>query len=289
MKKALTILGATSLAMLGVAAASSGASAAPTPTPVVAITQGFTVPYSAPLAGKTDVYAVHGLNLAGQTSAAAGGTDVTVCANGAVLIADFQFGQVSPKVTLDTGSTVALTVFGGANQPCTSASPLITQSVTVPDVDAVALVATSGPGTFAPALTPIVLDVTTLPACTDAGAPTDAVVQPDARLQAVHTAAAGPVTLAVDGSTLPGTLAFGETATNNVVENTYSVAVNLDGTPIVGPVDLTLGLCTGTIVYVVGNQTVPTPTTTTTAPTTTTTTPPRTATVAVTASPRFTG
>lgn len=291
MKRSLSILVAFGLAVVGVAVASAGAGAAASPTPVVAITQTISLPYATPLAGKTDVYAVHGLNLAGQTTPAAGGTDVTVCANGAVLIADFQFGQISPKVTLDTGATIALKVFVGANQPCTGTSPLISQDVTVPDVDAVALVATSGPGTFAPTLAPFVLDVTTPPACFPVPAKADAVGS-DARLQAVHAAAAGPVTLSVDGSTLPGTLAYGATASNDVPSDIYTVAVNLNGTPIVGPVDLDLAACTSTVAYVVGNQAPPTPTTTTTSTTTsttTTTTPPSAAAAAVAATPRFTG
>ena len=85
MKRTLSILGALGLAVVGVGAVSVGTGAAASPTPVVAITQTIDLPYSTPLAGKTDVYAVHGLNLAGQTTPAAGGTNVTVCANGAVL------------------------------------------------------------------------------------------------------------------------------------------------------------------------------------------------------------
>jgi hypothetical protein len=245
-----------------------GAGAATT-TPVVPIIQDLSFPYPLPSAGKTDIYAVHGLNLAGQDAQADRGTPVTVCAGGSTLVADFQFGDIAGPVTLDTGATVEIKVFAGASQDCAGTSPLITQSVTVPATSAAALVATAGPGATAPSLQPVVLDVTTPPACVENGPAglrePAAVVLENARLQAAHDAAAGQVDVKVNNTSL-GQLAFGETLARNVVAGTYSVQVDLSGTAIVGPVDVTLAACEGKVMYVVGNQPVAQPTTTTTAP-----------------------
>lgn len=261
-----TVLTAGVLAPLAL----SSAGAATTTSPVVPLVQELSFPYPAPVAGKTDVYAVHGLNLAGQTAQADRGTPVTVCAGGSVLIADFQFGDISPKVTLDSGSTVDIAVFAGANQPCTGSNPLISQSVTVPMSPVVALVATSGPGTFKPLLWAYGLQVATPAGCeqavTDRLSP-QAVVPPDARLQAAHAAAADQVDVLVNDTSV-GQLIYGEIISQDVVAGTYKVQVNLNGTAIVGPTDVTLAACQGKVLYVVGNQPLPesTTTTTTTAP-----------------------
>jgi hypothetical protein len=115
------------------------------------------------------------------------------------LIADFQFGDISNAGPLASGSTVAIKVFVGAGVDCAStATPILNQRVAVPAVAAVALVATSGPGPFTPALIP------------GAGAAVSQVAPPVGRIQAVHAAAA-PALLIDIAATTNGPLAYGET------------------------------------------------------------------------------
>lgn len=224
--------------------------------------------------GTTGVFVVHGLNLDGQSTQGAGGTNVTVCANDGELIPDFQFGQIVGPTELTTGEELNVKVYGGAGVDCaeTTDSPLIDQNVT-PTGDAVALVATSAGGTLA--LTPFPLDVS----CSEEGG----------RLTAAHASGDTPeVSVLVAGDPV-GNLTFGNSLDANLPASTYEVAVNLGEATVVGPADIPVEAGENTLVFVVGNiagdtntPVVPLvgsasnadcPTTTTTTPATPTTTP----------------
>ena len=286
MKRALGLLAATALLASGALALGTGSvGAAATSTPVVPLVQN--IDLTAPKApGSAVIYAVHGLNLAGQTAQTDGGTAVTVCVDGVVLLPDFQFGDIENTTPIPWGTPLAVKVFLGANADCAGTNAAISADIVVPEEEAVALVATAGPGQ-APELLPVVLNVSTprqclqdvVPAAVE-NAPQGAPVE-DSRLGAVHAAAAGQVAVSVDG-TDAGELSFGDPALfANLPNGTYSVEVTLGGTPIVGPADIDVPPCTLTVVYVVGNQPIAEPTTTTTAPAP--------AAAAVTAAPAFTG
>jgi hypothetical protein len=287
MKRTLGLLAATALlASGGVAVGTGSVGAQATTTPIVPLVQ--TVELTGENhGGSTQIYAVHGLNLAGQTAQSDGGTAVTVCAGSDQLIPDFQFGDIVSAGAIPVGTPLSITVLLGADVPCGTAAPIISLDVTVPAVEggAIALVATAGPDGELELL-PVELDLDANPLCGEAA--TDSVSNnpqggppQTATLAAVHAAAAPPVTVEVEGEgTVP--LAFGETYSDSIVPDTYGVTVLLGETPIVGPVDLKLDPCTLTVVYVVGNQPIAEePTTTTTAPAP--------AAQAVAARPAFTG
>jgi len=284
MKRLLGLLAATTLLATSAVAVGSGpVGAAATTTPVVAIVQTIDLP-TEPEKSTAMIYLVHGLNLDGQNAQTDGGTAVTVCADGAPLIADFQFGDIIGPIRPEKLAELDVTVFLGAGADCTGTDPIISQTVIVPDVTAAALVATAGPDGELQLL-PVVLDVTTDDSCfpklQSGSAPQGRPIIASATLAAVHAAAAPPVTVeAPPGGS--GTLEFGEAASGPVVPGTYEVTVLLGATPIVGPVDLELAECTATVVYVVGNQPIAgAPVTPTTAPAP--------AAAAVTAAPAFTG
>lgn len=195
------------------------------------------VPATANAQDTTDVYVVHGLNLDGQTAQGDGGTSVTVCADDAELIGDFTFGTITDAVPLPSGSAVNIEVFVGAGVACDSGPAAIDQDVT-PEGPAVALVATSAGGTLA--LTPYELDAQ----CTDAG---------EGRLTALHASGDTPaVDVLVNGDTVDS-LSFGESLLANLPADTYSVEVQLGGTPVVGPADIPVAAQSNTLVFVVGN------------------------------------
>jgi len=282
MKRLIGLLTATALLTGGALVGSTSAGAAATTTPVVPIIQNISIgnlPVVVPTVSVAQVYAIHGLNLDGQDAQSDGGTPVTVCKDGATLIGDLQFGDIGGPVNILQGADVNIAVYLGADVPCGSATPVIDQDITVPEVAGVALVATAGPNGVL-TLLPVVLDVSFPGACV-ANASQGVAPAPNSRLGAVHAAAAKGVEVTVDGGA-PASLIFGESNFANVPANTYSVEVSLDGTPIVGPADIEVPPCTLTVVYVVGNQPVA-------APVTTTTTAPAPAAAAVTARPAFTG
>jgi hypothetical protein len=290
MKRVLGLFAATALLTTGALALGGGSvGAAATSTPVVPIVQTIDLP-AYPPKGDSAVFAVHGLNLDGQTAQTDGGTTVTVCAGGSPIDSNFEFGDIAGPLNLEIGAMLTIEVFLGADADCAGTDPVISQDVTVPDELAVALVATAGPDGELQLL-PVVLDIlpneTCFPSIEDpiidqASSPQGGPVAPRAKLGAVHAANAGPVAVLVDGETADPSLAFGESLFADLPPGTYSVEVSLDGTPIVGPVDLPLDDCTLTVVYVVGNQPIAEePTTTTTAPAP--------AAQAVAARPAFTG
>ncbi|MCP4435984.1 MAG: DUF4397 domain-containing protein [Actinomycetia bacterium] len=188
----------------------------------------------------TDVYVVHGLNLDGQTAQTDGGTNVTVCANGAELIGDFEFGQIVGPTALTSGTAVDIVVYGGANVDCADpgqANALITQSVT-PTGGAVALVATSAANTLA--LTPYPLN-------------SDCVDEGSGRLTAAHASGDTPeVTVLVAGDPV-GNLTFGNSLDADLPAASYDVQVNLGDTAVVGPASIPVAAQANTLVFVVGN------------------------------------
>lgn len=195
---------------------------------------------SSPPPPTTDVYVVHGLNLGGQSTQAAGGTSVTVCAGGEQLIEDFQFGQVVGPVRLPSGAAVQVAVYAGAGVECDdpgSATLLIDQAVS-PSGAAVALVATSAAGELA--LTPFALDVT----CTPEGS---------GRLTAAHASGDTPqVSVVVDGAPA-GNLTFGNSLSAVLSAGSPSVQVNLGETAVVPATDVPVAAQTNRLVFVVGN------------------------------------
>ena len=256
-------------------------------------------PVSAGAGGATtDVYAVHGLNLGGQTAQADGGTNVTVCAGDTnpALIADFEFGDIIGPVPVPTGSSLPLKVYAGAGVDCEApggATLLIDQTLASVPAGTVAVIATVDPPSQVRLLEILALDV----ACADAG---------NGRLTGAHFANAGSVDVLVNGGAA-GSLVYGEDLTADLPAATYSVQVDLGATPIVGPANIPVTAGNNTIVYVVGNQetegntpvvpliqnlAIPTceagvsPTTTPPPPTTT---PPTPAAAPVAAQPTFTG
>ena len=194
----------------------------------------------------TDVYVVHGLNLGDQTAQGDGGTNVTVCADDAELIADFEFGQIAGPVALPTGTSVNIDVYGGASEDCAApaAAPLITADV-APTGAAVALAATSSGGTLG--LTAFPLNVS----CTDEG---------NGRLTAAHASGdTGEVVVSVAGDAA-GNLTFGNSLDAELPAQSYSVEVTLGGTPVVGPADIPVTAQNNQLVFVVGNIAGGTPT-----------------------------
>lgn len=187
----------------------------------------------------TDVYVVHGLNLSGQDSQDDGGTNVTVCADDAELIADFQFGQIVGPVALPSGVAVSIDVWGGAGVDCgtAAAAPLFTAVVT-PEGAAVALVATSSNEELG--LTPFPLNVE----CADEG---------NGRLTAAHASGDTPDVDVLVGGEAVGSLAFGESLEADLPADTYPVEVQLGGNPVVGPAEIPVGAQTNQLVFVVGN------------------------------------
>jgi hypothetical protein len=193
----------------------------------------------------TDVYAVHGLNLDGQSSPDAGGTAVTVCAGTNEIAADFQFGDVIGPLALPTGAEVSLQVYVGA-EDCATADPaaaLIDQAVT-PTGTAVALVATSFGDQLSPELLPIPLDLS----CVDPGS---------GGAVAVHAANAPEVD--VVNTTLGvsvGTISYGEQIAGQLPVGSYDVEVYIVGgspDPVMAfPITTSEGATT--IGYAVGNQ-----------------------------------
>ena len=112
----------------------------------------------------TDVYAVHGLNLAGQSEP--GGTAVTVCAGDTEIDGDFQFGDVIGPLPLPTGAEVSLQVYSGAGNDCTEpVGELVLDQAVTPTGAAVALVATSNGPRLDPELLPFPIDLS----CVDPG------------------------------------------------------------------------------------------------------------------------
>jgi len=192
----------------------------------------------------TDVYLVHGLNLKGQAAADDGGTAVTVCSGTTSLLPDFQFGAVVGPVPLATGEVESVQVYVQTDGPvnCATADPadaLINQDVT-PTGAAMALVATSPPGDVVdPELAVFPLDV----ACIKAG---------QGRLTGAHAAAAPEVVVQVNGASA-GSLTYGKSLSASLPAATYSVAVLLDGSPILGPTDVAVADGVLTAVFVVGN------------------------------------
>ncbi len=288
MKRVLGFLAALTLLATAAVVTTGSAGAQATATPVVPLIQDLELPL--PLEeGTALVYVVHGLNLDGQTAQGDGGTAVTVCAGPDQLLTDFQFGDIAGPVPLPWGAAINITVTVGADVPCGTGTPAITQAVTVPSEPAVSLVATAGPDA-APSLLPVVLDVSTPERCL--AGPDDLPENDpqgngaisDARLGAIHAANAGTVAVSVDGTTA-GELSFGDSLFADLPNGTYSVEVTLGGTPIVGPADISVDRCHAVNVYVVGNQPIAPPEPV--EPTTTTTQAP--AAAAVTAAPAFTG
>ena len=278
MKRALGLLAATALLASGALALGTGSvGAAATTTPVVPLVQTVDLPADVP-ANTALVYAVHGLNLAGQTAQTDGGTAVTVCNGDTAIASDFQFGEIAGPLELPWGTAVNLKVFLGAGADCTGTDPAITLATTIPEVPALALVATAGPG-GAPELLPVVLAVENQ-FCGVLVDPAPEAVATNATIQAVHAAAAGAVSVKLDALTIDG-VEFGDSPSQEVVPGQYTVTVLLGTTTIVGPATLDLAGCTLTVVYVVGNQPIAEPTTTTTAPAP--------AAEAVAAAPAFTG
>jgi hypothetical protein len=281
MKRVLGLLAATTLLTTGALALGGGSvGAAATSTPVVPIVQTIDLPET--IVKQTAlVYAVHGLNLDGQTAQTDGGTSVTVCDGATTVVPDFQFGDIAGPLEIPWGTAVDLKVFLGADADCNGSDAVITLATTIPEAQALTLIATAGPDgelQLLPVVTSVDADASCFP-LTESAPAAQALT---AVLGAVHAANAGPVVVEVNGNPAPGTLSFGEKLVAPVVPGTYSVAVTLDGTPIVGPVDLPLDNCTATFVYVVGNQPIAEePTTTTTAPAP--------AAQAVAARPAFTG
>jgi len=196
----------------------------------------------------TEVFAVHGLNLNGQTAQTDRGTPVTVCGgdDNPPLISDFQFGDVVGPVPVPTGSSLRVKVYQGAGVDCEiGGALLIDQTIDSVPAGRVALVATAGPSSEGFELLPVTIDV-------------ECIFPGDGRLRGVHAANAGTVDLLIDGN-VAGPLDYGQSLAANFKPDTYSVQVNLGGNPILGPADVTVKEATSTTVYVVGNQQQETP------------------------------
>jgi len=215
-----------------------------------ALVAAFALPSTAGAQDTTDVWVVHGLNLAGQDSVEDGGTNVTVCAGNEALIPDFQFGAVVGPVALPSGEPVNIRVLGEGGADCADEDlvPIIDEEVT-PEGAAAALVAVSQDGTLG--LLAAELNVT----CAGEG---------EGRLTAVHASGdTGPVDVLVDGETL-GTVAFATETTGlsaPLPAGAYEVEVRPEGEedPVVGPAEVPVAAGENTVVFVVGNITGDTP------------------------------
>ncbi len=257
MKRVLGLLAATTLVVTAGVVTTGSAGAQATTTPVVALVQNIELP---PVLekGHAATYVVHGLNLDGQSAQGDGGTAVTVCAGGDQLLTDFQFGDIAGPVDLPWGAVIPIDVYVGADVACGSATPVISQTVTVPEEPSISLVATAGPdGAVAAARRPRRLDArgrafsSSLTPARTLPRVTIPITRLPPRCRARRRA--GQVTVSVDG-TDAGELSFGESLFADLPNGTYSVEVTLGGTPIVGPADIDVPPCTLTVVYVVGNQ-----------------------------------
>jgi hypothetical protein len=194
-------------------------------------------------AATTDVYVLHGLNL-GPPDEGGGGTPVTVCTDEVTIDDDFQFGEILGPIPLETGVPVPVQVYPGENEPCADpfADPLIDAEVT-PEGEAVALVATAGPGVDEEPgefeLLPFELDLS----CYEPG---------NGRVTGAHAAAAPPVELLLDEVPVT-TLAYGESITATLPAGEYDIEVVLGETTLVTS-QLALEAGVSTALLVVGNQ-----------------------------------
>lgn len=201
-------------------------------------------PSGAGAGATTDVYAVHGLNLAFQDSADDGGTNVTVCTGDQVLIPDFEFGQVVGPVPVPSGQAVSIQVYGGAGEDCANpaGAPLIDQEVT-PTGDVVALVATSNGDQFNPELLPFAIDVS----CVDPGS---------GRAVAAHAANAPEVDVVnTDLGASVGMISYGEQISGPLPAGTYGIEIYVapDG-PLVTSFPFTVVAGEVGVGFAVGNQ-----------------------------------
>lgn len=190
--------------------------------------------------GTSQVYAVHGLNLEGQTTQSDGGTAVTVCAGSTALDADFQFGEIAGPVPLPTGSAVSIQVYLGAGNDCSAPTgdKIIDQTIDSVPAGTVALVATSMGQELSPELVPIPLNTE----CVDPGT---------GRLTGAHVANAGPVTVKVNGGSA-GEISYGQSLDADLPAGTVQVEVT---SPVnFGPAPVEVLEANNRIVYVVGNQ-----------------------------------
>ena len=200
-------------------------------------------------ASTSDVYAVHGLNLDGQTAQGDGQTNVTVCQGDTnpPLIPNFQFGEVGGPIPVPTGSAVTIKVWlqntPGTPVDCTNGTGgnlVIDQTIPTVPAGTVALVATAGPESKGPELTPYVLNTD----CVDPG---------NGRLTGAHAANAGTVEVLVNGSPV-GQLAYGQLLDADLPAGTVKVQVDLSGSPIVAETDVEVLEANNRVIYVVGNQ-----------------------------------
>ena len=191
----------------------------------------------------TDVYAVHGLNLAGQS--APGGTAVTVCAGDAEIDPSFEFGDVIGPLPLPSGVEVSLQVYSGAGNDCAApvGEVVLDQAVT-PSGAVVALVATSNGERLDPELVAIPLDLS----CVDPG---------NGGAVAVHAANAPRVD--VVNTTLGfsvGEISYGEQIAGALPVGDYDIEVFVVDGPPDPAMSFTVPVTAGntTIGYAVGNQ-----------------------------------
>ena len=197
-------------------------------------------------ASTSDVYVVHGLNMAGQDEQSDGGTNVTACTGDTPLVPNFEFGQVQGPVPVPTGTNLPVQVYEqdtpGTPVDCSNpgaAVKIIDQTVTV-EAGTVALVATSQESPPPPELKQYVLNTD----CVDPG---------NGRLTGAHAANAGTVDVLVNGSPV-GQLDYGQLLDADLPAGTVKVQVDLSGSPIVAETDVEVVEANNRVIYVVGNQ-----------------------------------
>lgn len=200
------------------------------------------VPFAVPAGAQdtTNVYVVHGLNLADQTAQIDGGSNVTVCADGEDLIDDVQFGQVVGPIGFETGVEASLSVYEGAGVDCAApggAVELVASAFTLQG-DAAAVVITSLGDDSALVLGE--LDVS----CTEPGEGRHAVLQ--------TSGDTGEVDVLVDGESV-GTASFPDGVVADVPAGTYSVEVTEADAAIVGPLDQVVDPQQLELMFIVGN------------------------------------
>ncbi len=101
----------------------------------------------------TDLYLVHGLNLAFQTSQDERGDPVTVCTGPTSLVPDLPFGDVAGPVPVPTGHDLSVQVYPTANVDCEAPpGPALIDQTVGPTATAYVALATSFGEQFAPEL-----------------------------------------------------------------------------------------------------------------------------------------
>jgi hypothetical protein len=168
------------------------------------------------------------------------GATVDVYVDATRVADDFNYGDAPLEADLPAGDEVQVRLVPGTNAEGDFTGVLIDETLTVPDVDAISLVAALAPGTAEPSPTLVVFEDSLEPTC-----------EGEAAVVVRHTAAVGPVDVFIDGAVAIEALAFGEEDGGAIPADTdLDVDVALTGEPIENAViSTTINYAAGEVAY----------------------------------------